>query len=163
MSVNQNHTYGIDKIKTEFTAQQIGNWIWDAFLPFMELGENLYRTIQIPEDLPEFVAREGEERLKYGLHKYRERDPKLVERKKQESIAQNKLFCECCDFDFAKAYPTHGEGFIECHHKLPISQGERITKLEDLALVCSNCHRMLHKKCKGQYLTIEELKNIIAK
>ena len=37
--------------------------------------------------------------------------------------------------------------------------GESKTKLADLALVCSNCHKMLHKEIDT--LTIKELKNKI--
>src|SRR5438105_2747495 len=39
-----------------------------------------------------------------------------------------------------------GEGFIECHHTRPLSDsGPTRTALKELALVCSNCHRMLHR------------------
>jgi 5-methylcytosine-specific restriction protein A len=35
---------------------------------------------------------------------------------------------------------------IEAHHILPLAQaGATTTRLADLALVCSNCHRMLHR------------------
>ncbi len=43
---------------------------------------------------------------------------------------------------------------------LDSSNSEGITKLTDLALVCSNCHRMLHKKI--DVLSILELKKIIS-
>ena len=52
-----------------------------------------------------------------------------------------------------------GNGFIECHHKIPLSKyvKNNVTKLEDLALVCSNCHRMLHKEISE--LSFEDFKN----
>ncbi|OAD90717.1 hypothetical protein A7A78_14205 [Aequorivita soesokkakensis] len=55
--------------------------------------------------------------------------------------------CEVCDFNFHKIYGDLGKGYIECHHTTPLSQiaGESITTLDDLALVCSNCHRMIHR------------------
>jgi len=71
---------------------------------------------------------------------------------------QNRLFCEVCHFSFIESY---SQDYIECHHIVPISKGERISKLEDLILVCSNCHRMLHRKIDGQYLSIVELKQLI--
>ena len=44
--------------------------------------------------------------------------------------------------------PTElGDGFIEVHHLAPLfsdSQPRRTT-LDDLLLVCSNCHRMIHR------------------
>jgi predicted HNH restriction endonuclease len=33
------------------------------------------------------------------------------------------------------------------------------TKVEDIALVCSNCHRMLHRK--RHWLSINELKQLL--
>ena len=45
----------------------------------------------------------------------------------------------------------------ECHHTVPVSEygsGAR-TQLRDLALVCANCHRMLHRR--RPWLTIDEL------
>ncbi|MBK9504745.1 MAG: HNH endonuclease [Bacteroidetes bacterium] len=68
-----------------------------------------------------------------------------------------------CKFNFAVKYPVIGEKFIECHHKLFLATGgERITSEKELALVCSNCHRMLHKrKPDKSYYTIEGLKQLI--
>src|SRR5438874_888867 len=41
-----------------------------------------------------------------------------------------------------------GEGFIQCHHTKPLYEvtGAAQTRLEDLALVCSNWHRIVHRK-----------------
>ena len=51
-----------------------------------------------------------------------------------------------CGFDFASTYGVLGERFIEVHHIVPLAQaGASKTKLTDLVLVCSNCHRMLHR------------------
>jgi 5-methylcytosine-specific restriction enzyme A len=60
---------------------------------------------------------------------------------------EGKLACEVCGFDFAASYGEIGVGFIEAHHLVPIAKLTklRISSLSDLALVCSNCHRMLHK------------------
>src|SRR6266542_2912051 len=40
-----------------------------------------------------------------------------------------------------------GRGYIECHHVRPLAaaQGEVRTRLADLAVVCCNCHRILHR------------------
>jgi HNH endonuclease len=54
-----------------------------------------------------------------------------------------------------------GAGFIECHHTKPPSQlqnGQK-TKIGDLKLLCSNCHRMVH--ARRPWLTIEELRAIL--
>ncbi|MBV2227622.1 HNH endonuclease [Sphingobacterium mizutaii] len=66
--------------------------------------------------------------------------------------------------NFSDLYGIHGKGFIECHHIFPIAKhGKRTTTLDDLALVCSNCHRMLHRKnIDSGFYTIEELKSLVA-
>jgi 5-methylcytosine-specific restriction protein A len=46
---------------------------------------------------------------------------------------------------------------MECHHKVPFGHGTvRATKLADLALVCANCHRIIHRS--KTTLTIEALR-----
>src|SRR5690606_19764194 len=57
------------------------------------------------------------------------------------------LACEACGFDFEKVYGDRGSGYIECHHVVPLHEaGEGRTKLSDLALICANCHRMIHRR-----------------
>lgn len=100
----------------------------------------------VPEsDEDDIEADEG--RLLTRLHRVRERDRKVVERKKAGVLArQGFLACEVCKFDFAATYGALGERFIEAHHIVPLAQaGTTRTVLADLALVCSNCHRMLHR------------------
>ncbi|MCX2758979.1 HNH endonuclease [Vibrio sp. Sgm 22] len=98
------------------------------------------------------------------LHKSRERSAKLVKQKKKQVIKETgKLECEICSMDFEATYGELGNGFAECHHKNPLSLREenKETKLSDLAIVCSNCHRMLHRK--RPWLKIEALKDIYEK
>lgn len=102
---------------------------------------------QIPEHSEEVSGGAIEGRLLLMRHKRRERNPALVRRKKQYVIkSKGTLSCEICGFDFRKTYGPAGEGFIECHHVIPLSEGveSRKTELADLMLVCANCHRMLH-------------------
>lgn len=90
--------------------------------------------------------REGKRRLR--IHWLQERDSAVVREAKRLRIEADKLACEVCGFDFYERYGQRGEGYIEAHHKIPLSQveGERETRVEDLALVCANCHRMLHRR-----------------
>jgi len=94
----------------------------------------------------EAEVREG--RLIYRLHRDRERNASLANKKKRRALdADGHLRCEVCQFDFASKYGSLGAGYIEAHHVVPLAQGaeDRRTKLSDLALVCANCHRMLHR------------------
>lgn len=103
---------------------------------------------------------EGQE--KYVRHKTRERNREIIEKKKNEFIqAHGKLFCEVCNFDFEHSYGARGEKFIECHHNIPLHETHKTvtTKTSDLTLLCSNCHRMIHRK-RNEWLSVEELKEI---
>ena len=112
-------------------------------------NKNLSDKIRsIENDENSELDRVSEGQVLYRLHKVRERDQKIVKEKKKIVLRDNgKLECEACEFDFSKKYGEHGFGFIECHHLISLSSSDimRETRLEDLALVCSNCHRMFHK------------------
>jgi 5-methylcytosine-specific restriction enzyme A len=114
-----------------------------------------------PQDADEdAVFLEGE--LLTRLHTQRERDPRVVARKKGRVLRETgRLSCEVCSFDFEKTYGQLGRGFAECHHRVPLAElpFARETRLADLAIVCANCHRMLHRA--RPTLGIAELKAII--
>jgi 5-methylcytosine-specific restriction protein A len=95
----------------------------------------------------------------YKLHKVRERDFEIVKAKKRQIFdVFGRLACEACVFEFEEYYGEIGKGYIECHHRTPLSSFKLASKttLEDLSLVCSNCHRMLHRSI--DYLSVEGLK-----
>lgn len=96
-------------------------------------------------------------------HLLRERDPKLRRRKLDEARRDGlPISCEVCGFDFGRTYGSHGLDYIECHHRTPLHvTGQTQTKLADLALLCSNCHRMIHRT--KQWLTVDQLKNLVDK
>lgn len=99
---------------------------------------------------------EGAKKLVYTT-RY-ERDPKV----RREFLKGRHLKCEVCGFDFEEVYGKLGAGYIEVHHKKPVSEGEHITDLKtDLVMLCSNCHRMIHRG-KDHMITVEELKSIIS-
>jgi 5-methylcytosine-specific restriction protein A len=73
------------------------------------------------ENFEELEATEG--RILVRLHKSRERNQTIVRSKKDLVLRDTgKLACEACGFDFRKAYGELGDGFIECHHTIPVSQ-----------------------------------------
>ena len=105
-----------------------------------------------------------EGRKKLLIHIRRERNYKIVKKKKERVLNETgKLSCEVCNFDFVSLYGELGNGFCEVHHKNPLSKvaKETQTKLEDLAIVCSNCHRMIHRS--QPMIDIEQVKSIIKK
>lgn len=97
----------------------------------------------------------------FRLHKLKERNINLIKAVKTLHFNKDKkLCCQVCDFSFIESYGSIGEGFIEAHHIFPISQLTEQTevKIKDIVIVCSNCHRMLHRK--RPWLTLENLKSI---
>ncbi|MDB1090177.1 HNH endonuclease [Streptomyces sp. ACA25] len=97
-----------------------------------------------PDD--DFSAPEG--RLLLRRHRARERN-KGLRKKKIDAVLRRggSVACEVCGFDFEEVYGERGAGYIECHHVVPLHEaGEGRTKLSDLALICANCHRMIHRR-----------------
>jgi 5-methylcytosine-specific restriction protein A len=107
-------------------------------------------------DEEEVAAPEG--RVLYRRHRTRERDLKVVARKKAEVLrTTSRLACQACDLDFSERYGRRGKGFIECHHTKPLAEsGPTVTRLGDLILLCSNCHRMVH--LRSPMLSLAELR-----
>jgi hypothetical protein len=91
------------------------------------------------------AGREGDRRL---VRHYRlERDRQLVAAKKTAYCRQHgHLACEICGFDFGQVYGPIARDFCEVHHLKPLAtaRGLQSTTLEDLAVVCANCHRTIH-------------------
>jgi len=112
------------------------------------------------------IDREEEEfvegKILTALHRLHERNRKAVGNKKRSVLeSTGALACEICGFDFSQVYGDIGEGFAECHHRPALSDlryGVK-TRLSDLAIVCSNCHRMLHQT--RPWMTIERLRKLV--
>lgn len=105
-------------------------------------------------------AEEG--RVLTRLHRVRERSRSLVDQCKKAALKKHgRLACEACGFDFSVKYGDAGVGLIEVHHTKPVHtlvEGDT-TKLDDLALLCANCHRVVHSS--RRWLTVEQVKAAI--
>ncbi len=127
---------------------------------FNRLRENVKNTAPTPQRGdsfatanpidPELQAFEGELRRQFINH--RKREAHFRREKIREALKENNghLICEVakCKFDFFKFYGQLGGGYAQVHHKRPLGaapqQGQRTT-LKDLAVVCANCHAMIHR------------------
>ena len=108
-------------------------------------------------DEEEFPSLEG--RALFRKHLSRERNSRLAKKKKTATLARTgRLACEVCGFDFERTYGAIGHFYAEAHHELPLSAllKPTPTRLSDLAIVCSNCHRMLHRG--NPLYTLDELR-----
>jgi predicted HNH restriction endonuclease len=72
---------------------------------------------------------------------------------------KGRLFCEACGFDFMAVY---GEDYTECHHTIPVHRlpSNGFTCIEDVALLCSNCHRMIHRH--KEWMSVGQLISLLA-
>lgn len=124
---------------------------------YLEIEEDFAENKQLQDGFPEGKIVER-------IHKSRERNFKLIETAKLNfKNKHGRLFCEICGFDFEKKYGAIGKSFIEAHHTIPVSemQPNHITKIEDIALLCSNCHGMVH--IRRPWLKMKELTDLITK
>jgi 5-methylcytosine-specific restriction protein A len=86
------------------------------------------------------------EKRKYVLHKKIERNGTAAKAAKKH----HGTVCQACNLDFAARYGDIGQGFIEAHHLTPIStltEGVAVhyNVAMDFAVLCANCHRMIHR------------------
>jgi 5-methylcytosine-specific restriction endonuclease McrA len=110
------------------------------------------------EDEHREVFPQYENRKRVASHLQRERSRLLAAERK---IPDN-YKCRVCGLRFEDVYGEVGIGFAEAHHLVPLGQlkGQTRTRIEDLATVCANCHRMLHRM-EGKRDDIQNLKAIV--
>ncbi len=93
---------------------------------------------------------EGESRRRMTLHRKRERAARTARIEQALKLNGGRLCCEVpgCGFDFLTTYGEEGRGYAHVHHKLPLAELPReggVVRLTDLAIVCANCHAMIHR------------------
>lgn len=91
-------------------------------------------------------------------HLARERNPTLIAKFKA-SLPDPR--CETCSMSFNEVYGELGADYIEAHHKTPVALMEdgATTTLADLAALCPNCHRIIHKHYP---MSVEQLALILS-
>lgn len=143
-----------DPDASEVTGRMLDSAVWAISKYDYDSGDCLLvrgalPTASVEQDAPEFVGFEGEQRRLYVLHRRREAS---IRAKKIQAAMYEKggaLRCEVprCGFDFKARYGKIGEGFAHVHHLVPLSEAPmdgRPIALSELAVVCANCHAMIH-------------------
>ncbi|WP_162241335.1 HNH endonuclease [Methylobacterium sp. Leaf113] len=113
--------------------------------------------IENPEDGDTSLGSEGEKRL--VVHIRRERKPGLRNKKIRQVLDRGEnLRCEACEFDFEAHYGVIGRSACEVHHRVQLAStdGPREVFLSDLAILCANCHRVIHRT--SPMIDVSELK-----
>lgn len=136
-----------------YSVHGLGSGVW-GLRDFVPTKENM--------DLTQDDSSFSEGRLMLKRHILRERNHQVISKAKERFLAlHGRLYCEVCGFDFQEKYGVLGKDFIEGHHVKPVSKmlpNER-TKIEDIVLLCSNCHSMIHRK--KPWLTRDRLEELI--
>lgn len=118
-------------------------------------------STEIDDDTPP-AATSLTELRRYKMHRRIERNPKAP----KEAKKHHGLRCQACDIQFDERYGELGNGYIEAHHLRPIgSLAEGVTVsyevATDFAVLCSNCHRMIHRTDDPS--DVEGLRRLITK
>jgi 5-methylcytosine-specific restriction enzyme A len=69
-----------------------------------------------------------------------------------------RLFCEACGAEPELRFSDRGRSVIEAHQVRPLHslvEGDT-TRLDDLELICANCHRLIHGGLP--WLTLDDLR-----
>jgi hypothetical protein len=122
-----------------------------------KLKEAIIDDIDSEQAEEESYYKDGAVKEYYG--KRYERNPE----NRKKAIEIHGLSCAVCGFNFEEVYGERGKDFIEVHHVKPLSAiGEQVAidPKNDLVPVCSNCHRMIHRR-KDAVLTVEELNALL--
>lgn len=132
-----------------------------------ELQQN--QLIELPEQLDNIaIGQDGRQLLDIEEAKVKKTHYKYEGRLNASSIKyikrQKGYVCEACGMSFASKYPSIGNNFIECHHKVPYAEmleGEkRALNVDDFIVLCSNCHKMIHRL--DDPADLEQLKQILS-
>jgi len=131
----------------------------DAYwVDFLE-PETIISDAMNPDEEPSSTASRKEGAAKTVISTQYERDPQ----NRLDAIRIHGHQCVACELDFGQVYGEWGDGYIEVHHLTPLAdvdEDHEVNPETDLAPVCANCHRMIHRR-RGRTLSIDELKEMI--
>ncbi len=110
-------------------------------------GRDIANVSSTDEELAR-AYHEGNKKL--AKHLKRERNPKLRRMKLELIPKAEDITCEACGFNFQEVYGKKYRECCEVHHRTPLSYSDKRIKVtvKDLAILCANCHRAIHRSGK---------------
>jgi 5-methylcytosine-specific restriction protein A len=86
-----------------------------------------------------------EDATRFRMHKRIERNANLAKAVKKH----HGYTCQVCGTNFEARYGAIGKEYIEAHHLKPLAtiKGKKVAMdpIRDFAVLCANCHRMVHR------------------
>lgn len=117
-------------------------------------SESIFERLESSESHPDLSKLSLEEKRRYIVHRSIDWNPKLAKAAKQI----HGYTCQVCRFNFEREYGELGLNYIEAHHLTPLSkilpEAVKLSPKNDFAVVCANCHKMIHRK--GASATFKE-------
>jgi 5-methylcytosine-specific restriction endonuclease McrA len=137
-------------------SAQLLNDLWSAYQEETIAAQDFLQDyLELTEDDQAYT----EGKLVLRTQQERQRNRALVrDAKRRHQQRDPYMACEVCGFSFLS---TYGVPYIEAHHGVQLASfhGEQQTRVDDLYLLCANCHRMIHTRTPP--LKIEELRELI--
>jgi 5-methylcytosine-specific restriction protein A len=105
-----------------------------------------------------------EGRILTRVHRRIERNRKLRAKLIRERRKANLLRCDACLATNPTSDSRLDDAIFDAHHLIPISaQGSTTTRLSDIALLCANCHHLIHRLIisSGKWPTVEDIRSAL--
>ena len=137
----------------------------EAYIRFYAQKHNInLDAVSLPEDPSDQQPAEDEEekqRLEGRMTEAKVLRRQRNRQARQQCLEASGYKCYICGFDFEKTYGEIGKGFLEVHHKRPISTYDEEHEIpqSELVALCSNCHSMVHRRKEA--MDVDELKSIV--
>jgi len=135
--------------------------ISDTFTKISSTDEIISNTSKPTDSLPSLPKGFMEGGINQIVLEVQYRSPQL---RKDAIAANNGYSCYICGENFEEKYGEFGKGYIEIHHKKPLKDNKEnhLTTINEVAVVCANCHSVLHHNGK-EPLKVEFLKEVVRK
>lgn len=169
-----------DEIRVDLLHNQPSFYPFNTYGNGIRLVQGIYlarSTEALSRLLEEAIGIESADRSSAGWQEHQEytetrrtarerfffaRNPKLARQAKQRAGYR----CEACGFHFTDRYGVLGHEYLEAHHLDALADRPELewtnevqTSLERVVAVCSNCHRMLHRRKPP--LSLDELREAL--
>lgn len=152
-------------------TSQVDKEIWAEFGGNPEAVTDLAALIrrELLDDNSNILDVEGdlefaEGRVVTRAHKVRERSRNLRKRVLKSRSQSGLLCCDVCSTKGAFSIEALNEALFEVHHIIPLAEAKvGTTKLIDVALLCANCHRAIHRAISSEkrWITPAEFKKML--